>query len=73
MPLSGYYIGSTLYQIGRELIGEESMLATFPIDQINRNRAVSVFVRYLDLLGLISHDTYYRVLYRIYVKGRDAI
>lgn len=48
------------------------MLVMSPIDQVARNREFSIFVRYLDLLGLIDHDTYYRVLYRIYVKGRDA-
>lgn len=34
---------------------------------------VSVFVRHLYHLELISHDIYYSVLYRIYVKGRDGI
>lgn len=43
------------------------------LTDIAKKREVSVFVRYLDLLGLISHDTYYSVLYRIYVKGRDAV
>jgi hypothetical protein len=32
-------------------------------------RELSVFMRHIYTLELIGHDTYYRVLYRIYVEA----